>query len=312
MPDAFGFHPEIGGQAETDELIARIARHQHGVITRTQLLEQGVGRRAIEHRIECARLHVIQRGVYSVGHDRLSREATWMAACLTAGGAISHRTAGTAWEILASPLVEVTAPRSRRRPGIRIYHHRLESDEVTTLERIPITTVARTILDLATVLPRQLLERALNEAEVRRHQSPVTLRALSDRYPRRDGTAALKALLEARHGITRSELEAIFVRLIDDWKLERPDLNAIVEVGGYRLECDCVWKAQRVIVELDGRAFHVTAAAFERDRARDRRLQAGGWTVVRVTWRQLRDEPESVMADLRSLLDRDLPAHVVL
>jgi very-short-patch-repair endonuclease len=312
MPDAFGFRLDIRAQTGTDELIAHLARPQHGVVTRTQLLARGVSRREIGHRIERRRLHPVHRGVYAVGHDRLSREGAWMAVCLTAKGTISHRTAGTAWEILSSPLLEATAPHSRRRPGIRIYRHRLEPDEVTTLEGIPITTVARTILDLASILPRQELERALNEAEVRRHRSPVSLRTLIDRYPRRHGTAALKAILEARYGITRSELEAIFVRLIDASNLERPKLNAAVEVGRYRFECDCVWRAQRLIVELDGRAFHTTTAAFERDRARDRRLQAGGWTVVRVTWRQLRDEPESVVADLRSLLDHDLLAHAVL
>ena len=94
------------------------------------------------------------------------------------------------------------------------------------------------------------------------------------------------------------------MRLIDARRLERPELNALVDVGGDSFECDCVWRRQRLIVELDGRAFHATAAAFERDRARDRRLQAAGWTVVRVTWRQVRDDPATVIADLRLLLER--------
>ncbi len=177
---------------------------------------------------------------------------------------------------------------------------------------VPITTVARTVFDLAAILPHQQVERALNEAEVRRHRSPVSLRSLIERYPRRHGVPVLEAILETRYGITRSELEALFVRLLDAHPLERPELNALAEVGGDSFECDCVWRAQRLIVELDGRAFHATAAAFERDRARDRRLQAPGWTVVRVTWRQLREEPEIVVADLRTLLDRDLPGSAVL
>ena len=235
-----------------------------------------------------------------------------MAACLTAGGTISHRTAGAAWEILVSPLLEVTAPRSRRRPGIRIYCQRLEPDEVTSLDGIPITTVERTILDLAAILPPREVDRAINEAEVQGLVSQRSLQRLLERYPHRHGTPVIDTILDARAGVTRSELEAKFSRLIRSAGLPRSELNKVVRAGGASFECDCVWPRQRLIVELDGRAFHATASAFERDRARDRRLQAAGWTVVRVTWRQLRDEPESVVADLRSLLDRDLPAHAVL
>jgi very-short-patch-repair endonuclease len=96
------------------------------------------------------------------------------------------------------------------------------------------------------------------------------------------------------------------VKLINARGLESPELNAIVEAVGASFECDCVWRRQRLIVELDGRAYHSTAAAFERDRARDRRLQAAGWIVVRVTWRQLREDPESVIADLGALLARGI------
>jgi very-short-patch-repair endonuclease len=312
MPHAFAFRPDIRAQTGTDELIAHLARRQYGVVTRSQLLARGVSRREIGYRIERRRLHVVQRGVYAVGYDVLSEEGRRMAAALCAGGAISHRTAGAAWEILSSPDLEVTAARSRRRPGIRIYCQRLEPDEVTTLDGIPITTVPRTLLDLAAILPPQELERALNEAEVSRPTSPTALRALLERYPRRHGTAALKAILETRYGITRSELEARFVRLLRSAGLSRPELNGVVHVGGRSFECDCVWRPQRLVVELDGRAYHATAAAFERDRARDRRLQAAGWTVVRMTWRQLREEPEIVVADLRTLLRRDLGDCAVL
>jgi hypothetical protein len=225
-----------------------------------------------------------------------------MAACLSANGTISHRTAGVAWKVVSSPLLEVTAPRSRRRPRIRIYCQRLEADEVTSMEGVPVTTVARTLLDLAAVLSQHQVERAINEAEVRHLASPVSLPDLLERYPRRHGTAALRAIFGARDGITRSELEAKFSRLIGSAGLSRPELNGLVRAGGRWLECDCVWRTQRLIVELDGRAFHATAAAFERDRARDRCLQAAGWTVVRLTWRQLRAEPEGVVADLRALL----------
>jgi very-short-patch-repair endonuclease len=195
---------------------------------------------------------------------------------------------------------------------LRIYCHCLEADEVVTMDGIPVTTVARTLLDLAVVLPPEQLERAVNEAEVQRLLRPLQLQRMLGRYPRRHGTPALSAILDARDGITRSELEAKFSRLIRSANLPRPELNRLVTAGAQPFECDCVWRPQRLIVELDGRAFHVTAAAFERDRARDRRLQAAGWTVVRVTWRQLREEPETVVADLRTLLRRDSASRAVL
>jgi predicted transcriptional regulator of viral defense system len=192
MPHAFRFRPDIRAQTGTDELIAHLARRQHGVVTRSQLLARGVSRREVAYRIERRRLHVIQRGVYAVGYDLLSQKGVWLAACLTAKGTISHRTAGTAWEILSSPLLEVTASHSRRRPGIRIYCQRLERDEITTLEGVPVTTVVRTVLDLAAILSPRELERALNEAEVRRLTHAGALQTLIDRYPRRQGTAGLR------------------------------------------------------------------------------------------------------------------------
>lgn len=122
---------------------------------------------------------------------------------------------------------------------------------------------------------------------------------LLDRYPRRAGTPALRRSAAQPLGVTRSELEARFLHLLSEWGLPAPQTN--VAVAG--LEVDCVWPEQRVIVELDGFAAHGSRFAFERDRRRDRALQAAGWVVVRVTWRQLEDDADLVLADLRALLD---------
>jgi REase_MTES_1575/Transcriptional regulator, AbiEi antitoxin len=290
-------------QTGTDELIAGLAERQHGVVTRAQLLELGIGRRAIGHRIQRCRLHVIHRGVYAVGRPSLTCEGRWMAAALAVGGAISHRAAACAWDVWSSPLLEVTASRPRRRPGIRVYCSQLPPDEVTVLNGIPITTVARTFLDLATVLPVRHVERALHEAEVRRLQGRLQLPSLLQRYPRRSGTPLVRAILDGGEGITRSTLESSFADFVSAWGLLPPARNARIPAGNCWFECDCVWRDQRLIVELDGRAFHGTARAFERDRARDRRLSAAGWRVIRVTWRQLRDEPEAVATDVRAALN---------
>ena len=161
----------------------------------------------------------------------------------------------------------------------------------------------RTLLDLSAVVGIRHLRSALREAEHLRLTDPLSLQDLATRYPRRPGLRAVRALLEeASIGarIIRSELEERFQDFLIRAGLPRPQTNLVIE--GY--EVDCVWPEQRVIVELDGHATHSAAHAFELDRARDRRLEAAGWRVIRITWRQLELEQELVEADLRQLLLR--------
>jgi hypothetical protein len=166
--------------------------------------------------------------------------------------------------------------------------------------------VPRTLLDLAAVLDRRGVERAMNEAEVRRYADRLSLPALLERHPRRRGAATIRAVLAANHigaTVTRSELEERFLRFVSRHGLPPPELNVSLTLRGGFVEADCVWRAQRLIVELDGRTSHATTAAFERDRARDRALHVTGWTVVRITWRQLDREGRELARDLRALLD---------
>jgi very-short-patch-repair endonuclease len=233
-----------------------------------------------------------------------------MAAVLAAGpGALlSHRSAAEAWGLLASGRrrPEVIARTGRRAgPGVEVHHCALEEDERTALNAIPVTTVSRTLLDLAAVVPRQRLERALREAEVRRLGDSASLEVLLERYPRRRGTATMRSVLASGRigdGVTRSKLEERFGAFLDDAALPRPRLNVHVEIPGRLIECDCLWRTERLIVELDGHAIHGRRAAFEDDRVRDRALHAAGWRVVRVTWRQLDREATALAADLRALL----------
>jgi very-short-patch-repair endonuclease len=182
-----------------------------------------------------------------------------------------------------------------------MHHSPLPHDEVTTENGIPLTTIPRTLLDLAPVLPPSQVERALNEAEIRQRTDPLSLLDLIDRHRHRPGIRVIRALLgDLRSGgtVTRSELETRFRQFLRSYGLPPPAVNC--SLLGF--ECDCVWQAQRLIVELDGRAVHATAAAFERDRERDRILSAPGWRVVRITWRQLHEQPERVAVDLRKLV----------
>jgi len=313
MDNAPAIRPVIGAELQArglDAAIAALAQRQHGVVSRGQLAGLGLGRRAIGHRLECGRLHVLHRGVFAVGHRALSREASWIAAVLAVGpgGALSHRSAAALWGMreTARGRVDVTVPRMlRSRSAIQVHLARLAADELTVARGIPVTIPARTLLDLAAVVGPRALERAIDEAEVLRLTSALSLADLVGRHPGRRGVPAIRRILDAgRVGatITRSELEDRLLALLDGAGLPRPDVNARVEIAGGWVEADCVWRAGGLVVELDGYASHGTRSAFERDRARDRALQVAGWRVVRVTWRQLHERPDAVASELRMLL----------
>jgi very-short-patch-repair endonuclease len=193
----------------------------------------------------------------------------------------------------------------RSRPGVIQHRSALPLDEIAVVDGIPVTSVSRTLFDLAAVLTRPQLERTLNEAEVLRLTDRLSLPDLLERYPRRRGSAVLRALLRdgtKSRGITRSRLERRLLAILDGTDLPLPRFNTHVSVRGRFFEADCLWAEQRLIVELDGRESHGTEMAFEKDRERDRILLVDGWHVVRITWRQLHDDAPAVLEDLRRLL----------
>src|SRR3954452_8882617 len=172
-----------------DHVVAKLAARQHGVVARTQLLAAGVSRRAIDGRIARGLLHPLHRGVFSVGHRRVSRNGWWMGAVLAGGdrAVLSHRSAAALWRMRdTARRAEVTVARHRgSRPGVQYHESVLKSDEIAVVDGIPVTTPARTLLDLATVLTEQHLKAAFQEAEARRVTSPTSLDALLERYPGR-------------------------------------------------------------------------------------------------------------------------------
>jgi Protein of unknown function (DUF559) len=305
MADAWSVCRDIRGKTTAD-IIGAFAERQHGVVARRQLEKAGLSRYVVDRRIKGRLLRVVHRGVYAVGHLSMTAEGHWMAAVLAAGpeAALSHRAAGALWLLRANSYLEVTAPIRRRRPGIRIHRSMLPEDEITTHRGIPVTTVPRTLLDLAAVLRPSQVARALNEAEIQRPADPLSLLDLLERYPRRPGTPVLRTLLGNGVQLTRSELEARFLDFVQRSGLPQPATNAWLQIHGTWIECDCLWRAERLIVELDGHAVHGTRAAFEADRARDRALQAEGWRVVRITWHQLQYNAQPLARDLRAVLTR--------
>jgi very-short-patch-repair endonuclease len=289
-----------------DREIAQLAERQHGVIATRQLAELGLTQRAVSHRAAAGRLHRIHRGVYAVGHPVLPRYARWMAAVLAAGpdAALSHASAAALWEIRPSGAtridVSVRTRGGRQQAGLRIHRATtLRSNELTHRHHIPVTTPARTVLDLASSLPRRALERALDQAEVLELFDLRALRNVVDAHRGERGARALATALEDHHAgttVTRSTLEEAFLALCAAHALERPQTNVRV----CSLEVDFLFAAQRLVVEADSWQFHRTRQAFERDRQRDAILACAGYRTLRITHCQLTRRPNEVLAALRS------------
>jgi very-short-patch-repair endonuclease len=174
------------------------------------------------------------------------------------------------------------------------------------VDGIPVTSPFRTLFDLAAVLKKRELERALHEAEVREMRDRLSLSMLLERYPGRRGTRNLRALLGSNEpgGITRNDFEEAFLALVDSSGLPRPRMNAALAMRERFFEIDALWERQRVVVELDSRTVHGTRKRFESDRRRDRILLAEGWKTMRFTWQQLQNEPHEIVGDLQLALGR--------
>jgi hypothetical protein len=303
-----------GARTARERAISELAAGQHGLVTRAQLASVGLGDHAIDTRLLNGRLHPVHRGVYLVGHTNALPHAPEMAAVLACGpgAVVSHRSAALLWALLAFEAreharawrrVEVTV--AGRDPGLKpgIHVHRvraLDPRETRACDGIPITTPARTLLDLAMTASTWELERATAEAFRRRLTSDRELCFLLARHRGRRGAGILRKLLErnAPPALTRSAAEDRFLALVRAAPIPEPAVN--VRLGPH--EVDFLWRRQRLVVEIDGFDFHSSRAAFERDRLRDAELQASNFRVMRVTWRQLVHHPDAVLARLAAAL----------
>ena len=223
------------------------------------------------------------------------------------GAVLSHDSAATVWgfRTLTSGPIHITLPSrsNRSRPGIRVHRARsLDRAEVRHHQRIPLMAPVRTLLDLAETLSPRELERAYEEAQILRLVRPAELRSALEHERGRRGAPAIRALIDQdrKPALTRSEAEARLLALLRAADLPPTATNA--RIG--RHEIDFLWRPQRLVVEVDGYASHAHRAAFERDRQRDAELQAAGYRVVRVTWGQVADRPEAVIARLAQALAR--------
>jgi hypothetical protein len=278
-----------------DRLVAAIAARQHGVISAEQLAAAGVGKDGVRRRVQAGRLHRVHRAVYAVGHPRLSFEGRCKAAELACGhrASISHRSAAMLWGLLPETdgrihvLVAGTGGPKRRR-GIQVHRAQTLGDgDLTRRKGIQVTTVRRTLIDLRRGESTELFQRAQRRA--------LDLRFLGDIPP------------TDRRELTRSELERKFLRLCSRYRLPLPEVNSRVAVesgveGPPTYEVDFLWRRQRVIVETDGFRYHGNRLAFEADRTKDARLQAEGYRVLRLAYRNVTDSPKTVAEAVRAAL----------
>lgn len=284
-----------------------LARRQHGVLTRQQLMRLGFSPDAIKHRVKIGRLFPVFRGVYAVGRRELSREGSWMAATLACGddAALSHESAGSYLEILRTKLIRpihISVPavgRRHERPGLVV--HRRAAFETCMRGGIRVTTPDCTIIDLAATHGRDDVEAMINEADVKGLTNPEKLRATVDEVAPRPGTGPLRRTLDIRtFRFTRSQLERAFIPIALRAGLPRPLTRQIV--NGY--EVDFYWPELKLIVETDGLRYHRTPQQRTEDLRRDLKHAATGHLPLRFSHGLIRYEPEEVEAGLRDVAVR--------
>jgi hypothetical protein len=291
-----------------------LAKRQHWVLSLLQLQLAGLTDSAVRKRAAAGRLHRIYRGVYAIGRPELTARGRWMAATLAYGptAVLSHRSAAVLWEFHVSEgaKTHVTLPSSnaRARAGIEVHRSATLTDaDLTCVDGIPCTSVARTLVDFADHAKRRDVERSLDQAELLRL---FDLRAVEDALGRaghRRGATLLAAVLDDYAGptLTREGLEERFLDLCRSASLPAPAVNAWIALDdGIAYQADFLWRAECLILETDGRDVHTTRRAFEHDRLRDQRLTRAGFTVLRFTWRQVTRDADRVLQTTQDLLAR--------
>jgi very-short-patch-repair endonuclease len=276
---------------------AALAARQHGVVSTAQLLAIGLSSSAIGRLVAAGLLIRLHRGVYAVGHARVSWHGGLWAAVLATNGVLSHGTAAAVWDLRRAPMaIHVT---TRRAGGthhrVVVHRPRLDAGEITrTRDGLPVTTPMRALLDCATTDTLHELERACHRA-AHLHLLDTSLVPPGRRGARRLRTA-MQSLAHQDPQLSRSDLEEAFLAIVARAGLPPPRVNARV----HGLEVDFHWPAARLAVEADSRRYHLTPAAFERDRRRDATLQNAGHRVLRFTDSQIAYEPAYVEATLTS------------
>ena len=295
----------------TDFEIAKLARRQHMLVTLDQLRNLGLSEDAVRHRLEAGRLERLEPRLFRIGGSEESWRQRVLGACLSVGehAVACRQTAAVLWELirLDEPPVELAVPRPRSPQWVSAKIFR-STDIIgahrTVLDGIPVTTVARTLVDLGAVASPSMVENAVDAAVVSRLTTVRELRAMLDNVARqgRRGVGALRAAIEFLEEGPESVLEAKLLRLILGSTLPRPTLQHRVNAGGrQRYRIDIAYPEVMIAIEADGRGPHSSGEAFERDRERQNTLEILGWTFLRFTWHQVTRRQEWVLSQIRDL-----------
>jgi hypothetical protein len=291
-----------------ERIIGRLASRAHGVVTRGQLIAAGVTRAEIEHRRSSGALLTQHPGVYRVGHEAPSLEARYLAAVLACGeGAVlSGRAAAYLYGLVKGPVPQpqVTVINKRRVRGVKTHQTRhMDRRDVSHHRGIPITTVPRTLVDIAADSKPDDLGRACHEAGVRYGTTPRQVDEVLERRPNAPGSKTLRRIVHGDEPITLSSLEKRFHTLLRDNCLPLPSMNQ--RVGGRRV--DCRWTHPPLTVELDGYRYHRSRHAWEQDRRREREARGRGDEFRRYTYGDVYEDPGPMLAELRALLKAGRP-----
>ena len=286
-----------------ERLLARLARNSYGVVTRRELLGAGITPEELRQRIQCGALLPVHRGVYRVGHLAPSREATYLAAVKASGNGalLAGRAAAHLWGLIrgAPPAPEVISSRDSRPKGFVAHHARgLDPRDAGRRLRIPVTTVPRTLVDLAACLPSPALARACHEAGVKYRVTPRQVDEVLGRRRNARGATTLRRILNGHEPVTLSKLESRFLARLRDAGLPLPQTNK--PAGGRRV--DCRWPQRRLTVELDSYRYHSSRHAWEMDRRREREARARGDEFRRYTYGDVCERPGAMLAELAPIL----------
>jgi len=296
--------------------MAELATNQGGAVSIGQLRGAGVSTRNASHQASDGRLHRLHRGVYTVGHRSITRQTHLRAALLACGdgAVVSHGTAAAFHRLFDEwpHFVDVTVPveAGRKIDGIRCRRCRYpEADEVEVRNGIAVTTLARTLVDLAGIFRLPDLRKVVGRAAIRRK---LDLQAVDIAISNAKGRRGLKKLelalvpYRAKNGKVpdvRSDFETLVLPQLLDMDLRRPGTNVPIHIDGQRFLVDFLWETEQVIVETDGRETHETPIAFQDDRRRDQFLAAAGYRVLRVTWNQIHGDTEGVLTRISRALN---------
>jgi hypothetical protein len=303
------------GSGRRTEKVAEVATRQGGVVSLRQLEKEGVSAKIAADRGRDGSYHRIHRGVYTVGHRAVSRQTILRAALLACGegAVVSHGTAAAfhgLWD-KAPRLIDVTVPveAGRKIEGVRCRRCRYpEAEEITVVHEVAVTTVARTLVDLAGIVGLPTLKKTVGRAAIRKKLDVQAVDVAIHNAKRRRGLRSLEIALlpyRTKDGKTpdvRSDFETLVLPDLLDLGFARPTCNVWLHIDGERLLVDFFWEKQRVVVETDGRETHETPEAFQKDRRRDQFLASADYRALRITWEQIHGERDAVLERVRRAL----------